>query len=183
MLQKYFVLLLSCQWNHVLEDYKISFPSLFYLTYLVKEKTTDSMVCRTLVTAQSNSFSRPVLPPCNNGTNPGGSFKLSLRPRPPAEKKQTDRGTLGISAPGQTMADRREGGGVQVVARNRRRAGGGAGLQTLRRGGKREVKCYNDPYFEGGVEPWRFYCQCSVVAFCPFWGEPLGCYCIMGRGM
>lgn len=81
------------------------------------------------------------------------------------------------------MADRQEGGGVQVVARNRRRAGGGAGLQTLRRGGKREVKCYNDLYFEGGVEPWRFYCQCSVVAFCPFWGEPLVCYCIMGRGI
>lgn len=103
------------------------------------------MLCRTLVAAQSNSFSRPGLPPRRNNVRPGGAFKSSLPPRPPAEQSQAEQGDSGNknSRPDNGRPPGR-GGGVLIVTRNRRvvgeRGGGGVSLQIGRKVGIGEVK-------------------------------------------
>ncbi len=53
------------------------------------------MLCRTLVAAQPNSFSRPGLPPCYNGASPRGAFKSPLPLLPPVEDRQAEQGDSG----------------------------------------------------------------------------------------
>lgn len=83
------------QWKHVLEDHKTRFPPFPPLHSLLRGKPLDGMLCRTLVAAQPNSFSRPGLPPRCSDASPGGAFKSPLPPRPPAEERQAEQGDSG----------------------------------------------------------------------------------------